>query len=81
MTQELLVDTNEFMAISLQAFIGAAGYQTIRVTGYHEKRPLQVLIDTESTHNFIDEEVASRLGCKAYSIQKQSVSVADGRKV
>ncbi|XP_019267396.1 PREDICTED: uncharacterized protein LOC109244715 [Nicotiana attenuata] len=46
MTQELLVDSNEFMAISLQAFTGAAGYQTIIVTGYHEKRPLQVLIDT-----------------------------------
>lgn len=40
-----------------------------------------MLIDTGSTHNFIDEEVAARLGCKAYSIQKQSVSVADGRKV
>ncbi|PHT71749.1 hypothetical protein T459_22534 [Capsicum annuum] len=35
-----------------------SGYQTIRVTGYHEKRPLQVLIDTGSTYNFIDQDVA-----------------------
>ncbi|XP_019228846.1 PREDICTED: uncharacterized protein LOC109209936 [Nicotiana attenuata] len=48
---------------------------------YHEKRPLQVLIDTGSTHNFIDELVAAKLGCKTCSIQRQSVSVADGRKV
>ncbi|XP_019262963.1 PREDICTED: uncharacterized protein LOC109240744 [Nicotiana attenuata] len=68
MTQELLVDSNEFMAISLQAFTCATGYQTIRVTGYHKKRPLQVLIDTGSTHNFMVEEVASRLGCKAYIV-------------
>ncbi|XP_019257770.1 PREDICTED: uncharacterized protein LOC109235985 [Nicotiana attenuata] len=81
MTTGDMVDSNEFMAISLQAFTSAAGYQTIRVTGYHEKRPLQVLIDTGSTHNFIDELVAAKLGCKACSIQRQSVSVADGRKV
>lgn len=54
---------NEFMTISLQAFTGVCGYQTIRVTGYHEKRPLQVQIDTGSTHNFIDHEVAKKLGC------------------
>ncbi|KAH0730002.1 hypothetical protein KY289_001190 [Solanum tuberosum] len=56
-------------------------YVTIRVTGYHEKKPLQVLIDTASTHNFIDQEVAKRLGCQTTTIMTQSISVADGRKV
>lgn len=59
---------DEFMTISLQAFTGVTGYQTIRVTGYHEKRPLQVLIDIGRTYNFIDQEVANRLGCKASPI-------------
>ncbi|KAH0747437.1 hypothetical protein KY285_009094 [Solanum tuberosum] len=61
--------------------MGSAEYQTIRVTGYHEKQPLQVLIDTGSTHNFIDESMARKLGCKALPIHEQSVSVANSRKV
>ena len=69
------------MAISLQAFTGVIGYQTIRVTGYHEKQTLKVLIDTGSTHNFIDKQVVAKLGCQASSIQEQSIIVADGREV
>lgn len=61
-------DVDELMTISLQAFTGVNGYQTIRVTGYHGKRPLQVLIDTGSTHKFIDQEMAKKLECKACDI-------------
>ncbi|KAH0714831.1 hypothetical protein KY284_007736 [Solanum tuberosum] len=75
-----IANPEECMTISLQAFTGVTGYQTIRVTGYHEKRLLQILIDTDSTHNFIDEEMARHLGCKASTIMEQSISVADGRK-
>ncbi|KAH0710443.1 hypothetical protein KY284_011870 [Solanum tuberosum] len=39
-----------------------------------------VLIDTGSTHNFIDQEVAKRLGCQSSTIMAQSISVDDGRK-
>jgi len=42
---------------------------------------LQVLIDTGSTHNFIDQEVAKRLGCQSTTIMAQSISVVDGRMV
>lgn len=79
--QEVVEEFDELMTISLQAFTGVTGYPTIRVTGYHEKRPLQVLIDTRSTHNFIDQDMAKNLGCKSSSIMAQSVSVADGRRV
>ncbi|KAH0781344.1 hypothetical protein KY290_000942 [Solanum tuberosum] len=79
--EEDVLEVDECMTISLQAFTGSTGYQTIRVTGYHEKQPLQVLIDTGSTHNFIDESMERKLGCKALPIHEQSVSVADGRKV
>ncbi|XP_019258306.1 PREDICTED: uncharacterized protein LOC109236565 [Nicotiana attenuata] len=78
---EINIESDELMTISLQAFTGVTGYQTIRVTGYHKKRPLQVLIDTGSTHNFIDEEVSRKLGCKPSPIAEQSISVADGRRV
>ncbi|XP_015167762.1 uncharacterized protein [Solanum tuberosum] len=46
--EEDVLEVDECMTISLQAFTGSTGYQTIRVTGYHEKQPLQVLIDTVS---------------------------------
>lgn len=42
---------------------------------------MQIFIDTGSTHNFIDEEMARQLGCKASTIMEQFISVADGRKV
>ncbi|KAH0743125.1 hypothetical protein KY290_031118 [Solanum tuberosum] len=68
-----IANPEECMTISLQAFTGVTGYQTIRVTGYHEKRPLQILIDTGSTHNFIDEVMARQLGCKASTIIKRTI--------
>ncbi|XP_015169203.1 uncharacterized protein [Solanum tuberosum] len=46
--EEEVLEVGECMPISLQVFTGSTGYQTIRVTGYHEKQPLQVLIDTVS---------------------------------
>ncbi|XP_016544368.1 uncharacterized protein LOC107844474 [Capsicum annuum] len=42
---------------------------------------IEILIDTGSTQNFIDQEVATKLQCKASPIYEQSISVADGRKV
>ena len=44
--------------------MGARGYTTMRVTAFIKKRPLHILIDSDSTHNFLDVEVAKRLGCK-----------------
>lgn len=39
LVQETMEGIDEFMTISLQAFIGVSGYQTIGVIGYHEKSP------------------------------------------
>ncbi|PHT80987.1 hypothetical protein T459_14002 [Capsicum annuum] len=79
--QKLLNEPENCMTISLQAFTGVLGYQTIRVIGYHKKKPLQVLIDTGITHNFIDQSMAIRLGCQDDPIVEQSISIPDGRKV
>ncbi|KAF3670988.1 hypothetical protein FXO38_06822 [Capsicum annuum] len=76
--QKLLNEPENCMTISLQAFTGVLGYQTIRVIGYHKKKPLQVLIDTGITHNFIDQSMAIRLGCQDDPIVEQSISIPDG---
>ena len=43
--------------------------------------PLQILVDSSSSHNFVDVDLAKRLGCKLEPINLQSVTVADGNKL
>uniref|UniRef100_A0A803KXU1 MADS-box domain-containing protein n=1 Tax=Chenopodium quinoa TaxID=63459 RepID=A0A803KXU1_CHEQI len=64
--------------ISVHALCGNPSFQIMRVTGVCGKSPLHVLIDSGSTHNFLDIDVARRLGCKIDSISPQAVTVADG---
>ncbi|VFQ81961.1 unnamed protein product [Cuscuta campestris] len=64
--------------ISFHAVNGIAGYQTMRVTGHFGKKAIQILVDSGSTHNFLDIELAKKLGCKLEPISLQPVTVADG---
>ncbi|TXG70529.1 hypothetical protein EZV62_005464 [Acer yangbiense] len=47
--------------ISLDAIAGVTNPQTIRVIGYYHNKPLYILLDSGSTHNFLDHSVASKL--------------------
>ena len=67
--------------ISLQALNEIQGFQTMRVTGYVGKKAIQILIDSGSTHNFVDQSLAHRLGCKLDPIHSQPIVVADGSKL
>ncbi|XP_071725748.1 uncharacterized protein [Rutidosis leptorrhynchoides] len=49
--------------ISLNALTGVSDYQTMRVTCQVNKTVVQILIDSGSTHNFLDINVAKKLGC------------------
>lgn len=64
--------------ISLQALDGMVAFQTMRVEGHHGKKTLQLLLDTGSTHNFIDSTEALKLDCKVETIDPMWVKVADG---
>ncbi|XP_060178356.1 uncharacterized protein LOC132608338 [Lycium barbarum] len=80
--QECVEETTlESCAISLQALNGTMGYKTLRLKGFNEQNPIEVFIDCGSTHNFIDEEAAKRLGCEVITIKAQLVQVADGRGI
>lgn len=72
---------NEFSHISINALAGITDYQTLRITGHYGKRALQMLLDTGSTHNFIDSTLAKKLGCKLVPKPSMIVRVADGGKV
>lgn len=43
-----------------------------------KKKTLQLLLDTGSTHNFIDASKAMKLDCKVEAIPPMLVKVADG---
>ena len=53
----------------------------MRVTGLHGRSPLHILIDSESTHNFLDFQMAKKLGCRIEPIQSPAITVVDGNKL
>jgi len=64
--------------ISINAMHGHSGFNTMRVNGHKGKKTLHILIDSGSTHNFLDEQLARKLGCKLEPITRQLVAIADG---
>lgn len=67
-----------FPQISIYAMCGNSGFHAIRVNGHFEKKTRHILIDSGSTHNFLDEQLAKRMGCKLQRIEGQSFAIADG---
>ncbi|XP_074313633.1 uncharacterized protein LOC141648817 [Silene latifolia] len=67
--------------ISLNAMAGHNSFQTMRVTGKVRTHSVHILIDSGSTHNFLDEGVARKLGCRLVNTCPLEVSVANGDKI
>ncbi|PHU19957.1 Phospholipid-transporting ATPase 2 [Capsicum chinense] len=68
----------EHMEISMHALNGSLGFRTLKVTVYHSKMELHILIDTRSSHNFIDPDLVSKLGCEVNPIKSEVVVAANG---
>jgi len=79
-TQAKEVDTKE-PQISMNALTGVANFRTMGITGYHKKKPLHVSIDSGSTHNFLNNNVAKKFGCKIVRLDPLNVIVANGTKL
>ncbi|XP_043724096.1 uncharacterized protein LOC122671070 [Telopea speciosissima] len=83
-TNELFRQEDEIVAnaalyeISLHAFAGQVSPKTIRLKGNFHEHQVQILIDSGSTHNFIQEKVALRLGLLIYPCKKFRVYVGNG---
>ncbi|KAH0774412.1 hypothetical protein KY290_011549 [Solanum tuberosum] len=76
--QTELVQPAEHMEIFMHALNGSLGYRTLKVTSYHSKKGLNILIDTGSSHNFIEPELVGQLGCEIRSTSPQLISAANG---
>ncbi|CAA7028426.1 unnamed protein product [Microthlaspi erraticum] len=71
----------EIAQISLNAMTGVTDFQTMRVKGVHKKRSLFMLVDSGSTHNFLDVSIAKKLSCKMLPSGNSRVVVADGNRL
>lgn len=65
----------------MNALNGSNSYQTMRVTGRVGGNELHILVDCGFTHNFLDVEVAKKLGCKLKNTCPMTVTVAGGKKI
>ena len=64
--------------ISIYALKGVANNKIIKITGQAKGSNLTILIDSGSTHSFIDENTARRLKCQLMGTPPLSVTVANG---
>jgi len=67
--------------ISLQALQRLNSFQTMKVTGCVGSQPINILIDSGSTHNFLDVPTAKKLRCELLRIPPLRVAVADGAQL
>jgi hypothetical protein len=54
--------------MSVHALTGVLKFRTMMVTGFCQKCPLHIFTDSGSTYNFMDIDVAKRLGCRIEDI-------------
>jgi len=49
--------------------------------GYIKKQKVVILVDSGSTHNFINKRVAEKLNCFPYSVKNFQVMIANGGSI
>ena len=64
--------------ISIHALKGVANNKIIKVGGQVKDCNLMILIDSGSTHSFLDESMAKKLKCPLTGTPPLSVTVANG---
>ncbi|RDX95170.1 hypothetical protein CR513_22345, partial [Mucuna pruriens] len=67
--------------ISLHAIEGVEGTTFMRLQGQVGCRTLKILIDNGSTHDFLDYDMAKRLGWKENGAELSAVEVAGGKRL
>lgn len=71
----------EEIQISVHALSGIQSYRTMKVIGHIKKSAVHILIDSGSTHNFLDPKVAKSTGAVIQATSPLIVTVADGTRI
>ncbi|GKE06461.1 reverse transcriptase [Tanacetum coccineum] len=67
--------------ISLNALAGITTFHTMRIKGRVGKVSIHILVDSGSTHNFVDVNCAKRIGCRIKKTYPLQVDVPGGNKM
>ncbi|KAL2236288.1 UNVERIFIED_CONTAM: hypothetical protein Sindi_0820500 [Sesamum indicum] len=71
----------EDVIVSLHAMEEGFHCRTLKLEGLVRDKEILILIDSGSTHCFVDEKITKILGCKVENTLPMSIRVADGRKL
>jgi hypothetical protein len=63
--------------ISCHALVGVVTLQTLKIGGYIKKKKVIVLIDSSSTHNFINCKLVKLLNCFIFPATEFQVMIVD----
>nr|GEW80832.1 Ty3/gypsy retrotransposon protein [Tanacetum cinerariifolium] len=77
----LLNKEDKIPQISIHALTGLPSYSTMRIRGAMGNRQLHILVDSGSTHNFIDVKLAHKLQFSVKDIPSLNVGVAGGKQL
>ncbi|GKC39446.1 enoyl-[acyl-carrier-protein] reductase, mitochondrial [Tanacetum coccineum] len=69
------------LTLSIHALLGSWGLQTLQLSSVIKKQIVSMLVDTGSTHSFINISVARRLGLNINTIPQKYFSNSQGLKI
>ncbi|XP_012845857.1 PREDICTED: uncharacterized protein LOC105965855 [Erythranthe guttata] len=72
---------NELYKISVYALAGQETSSTIKLQGRVNNHPITILVDTESTHTFLDTNTTKELNCVVEKSNSMNILFADWRKI
>lgn len=71
-------DPNDEPHMSLHALIGSKGDDTLKVKGLIQGKPINILVDTGSTNNFISQQLVKQLQLQTAPCSPFQILVANG---
>lgn len=79
------MQVNEYLftepQLSIHAITGVYNYKTMRIISSKGTKPLFLLIDLGSTHNFLDNKLAKKLGCLLEPITALKGTTTNGNEL
>lgn len=76
---QLHVPVAEQPVISLQVITGSFGGSTIRVTTLTTGKSLHILVDSGSTHKFLDVTITRKLSCSNIQLPPWNVGIVNSQ--
>ncbi|XP_074277350.1 uncharacterized protein LOC141600986 [Silene latifolia] len=74
-------EPGQIAQISIHALAGQSHCQTMRIPGQVGRKTLSILVDSGSSHNFIDSGMVKKLNLRLEPIPSFNISVANGGKL